>query len=319
MRQLKDRVDIVSVSGGKDSTATLLLAKERPPENMVAVFCDTGHEHKITYEYIEYLSKTVFPIRTIKVDLSKALKTRVENLGEGGSTRKQWEENGVSGESVERVYEFLKNYKLSDNAFLDLAVIKGRFPSKMAKFCTEALKIKAFQNQIVIPSLEGYDMVVSWVGERAEESKTRAMKSELEEVEDKNLYGSYIYRPILKWTWREVFDMHSKHNVKPNPLYKMGMKRVGCMPCIFASKQELSEIFKRFPEVVENIKMMEKEVNKAQRGRTVRFFSDDKTPGGLSTVDTVKEWSKTSRGGVQKTLKSTRPAKPCESMYGLCE
>jgi tRNA(Ile)-lysidine synthase TilS/MesJ len=34
--------NIVSVSGGKDSTALLLLAIERETENMQAVFADTG-------------------------------------------------------------------------------------------------------------------------------------------------------------------------------------------------------------------------------------------------------------------------------------
>ncbi|MDD1998083.1 phosphoadenosine phosphosulfate reductase family protein [Pseudomonas putida] len=47
--------NIVSVSGGKDSTALLLLAVERGAENLEAVFADTGHEHPQTYEYVRYL------------------------------------------------------------------------------------------------------------------------------------------------------------------------------------------------------------------------------------------------------------------------
>jgi tRNA(Ile)-lysidine synthase TilS/MesJ len=34
--------NVISVSGGKDSTALLLLAIERQPENLSAVFADTG-------------------------------------------------------------------------------------------------------------------------------------------------------------------------------------------------------------------------------------------------------------------------------------
>jgi 3'-phosphoadenosine 5'-phosphosulfate sulfotransferase (PAPS reductase)/FAD synthetase len=55
------RNNIVSVSGGKDSTALLLLAIERQTENLQAVFADTGHEHQQTYEYVQYLSEKVFP------------------------------------------------------------------------------------------------------------------------------------------------------------------------------------------------------------------------------------------------------------------
>ena len=45
---------IINMSGGKDSTATALLAIEREVDAIFA-FADTGHEHAQTYEYIEYL------------------------------------------------------------------------------------------------------------------------------------------------------------------------------------------------------------------------------------------------------------------------
>ena len=47
---------VVNVSGGKDSTATYLLAMElgRPFQ---AVFADTGHEHPWTYEYVRDLPR----------------------------------------------------------------------------------------------------------------------------------------------------------------------------------------------------------------------------------------------------------------------
>lgn len=46
---------VVSVSGGKDSTATYLLALERLGGDFEAVFADTGNEHPYTYEYVARL------------------------------------------------------------------------------------------------------------------------------------------------------------------------------------------------------------------------------------------------------------------------
>jgi len=47
---------VVSVSGGKDSAATLLLALSRfRKDRIVPIFCDTGHEHDEVYRYLDYL------------------------------------------------------------------------------------------------------------------------------------------------------------------------------------------------------------------------------------------------------------------------
>jgi 3'-phosphoadenosine 5'-phosphosulfate sulfotransferase (PAPS reductase)/FAD synthetase len=50
--------NIVCFSGGKDSTALVLWARERLPE-FTTVFCDTGWEHPITYAYIEEINQKV--------------------------------------------------------------------------------------------------------------------------------------------------------------------------------------------------------------------------------------------------------------------
>ena len=44
---------LVSFSGGKDSLASLIWAKNKFPNlNIEAVFCDTGWEHELTYQHI---------------------------------------------------------------------------------------------------------------------------------------------------------------------------------------------------------------------------------------------------------------------------
>lgn len=69
--------NIVSVSGGKDSTATLLVARELEVPNLSAVVTDTGHEHPETYDYIHYLAEaTGIHIRWVKADFSKQIASK---------------------------------------------------------------------------------------------------------------------------------------------------------------------------------------------------------------------------------------------------
>ena len=51
---------VVSVSGGKDSTATLLIALGRFGRGRVTpIFCDTGNEHSLVHKHLEYLEKAL--------------------------------------------------------------------------------------------------------------------------------------------------------------------------------------------------------------------------------------------------------------------
>lgn len=65
-------INYLGISGGKDSTAALLWLRYEsgyPPDSLRVVFCDTGNEHELTYQYIAMLSETVFPIVTLKPQL----------------------------------------------------------------------------------------------------------------------------------------------------------------------------------------------------------------------------------------------------------
>ena len=61
--KIGDRKVVVSVSGGKDSTAACLYMKELGLE-YEAIFFDTGWEHPDTYDYVEnYLPTVVGPLQ----------------------------------------------------------------------------------------------------------------------------------------------------------------------------------------------------------------------------------------------------------------
>ena len=308
--------NVLSISGGKDSTAMWILAVKEMGVEVIPVFADTGNEHPLTYEYVDYLESKLGPIRRVKADFSEQIAKKREYVAN------EWPDKlmqaGKTKEEAEYIVErTLKHLHPTGNPFLDLCMWKGRFPSSQARFCTQYLKIIPITEQVYFPLFdEGYK-VVSWQGVRAAESKKRAQMPEREMTPE----GYEVYRPILKWTARDVFDMHKKHGIEPNPLYKLGMTRVGCMPCIFVKKEELFEIYRRFPEEIERIAEWEKIVAKVSRRGDPSFLpaldGDDKK----NIYDWV-EWSKTSYGGKQyDLLKAIELEEPpmCSSVYGLCE
>lgn len=310
------RHNIVSVSGGKDSTALLLLAIERDTPNLQAVFADTGHEHQQTYEYVQYLNDKVFPIRTVKADFTDQIARKrlyVQN---------KWPEKGVPPETVQRALQALRP---TGNPFLDLCIWKGRFPSTKARFCSEELKRNPIIEQVQMPLLDAGHEIYSWQGVRADESAARRDLPELEDVGG----GLWNYRPILQWTAEQCFEMHKKHGIKHNPLYEQGMGRVGCMPCIHARKDELLEISKRFPEEIHRVAEWERVVAQASKRGMSTFFAavqDDPSAAGKEIshenfgIWRMVEWSKTSRGGRQYDfIRVDNDGPSCSSIYGLCE
>jgi len=312
--------NIVSVSGGKDSTALLLLALERNTENLQAVFADTGHEHAQTYEYVQYLNEKVFPIRTVRADFTVDINRKREFVAT------KWREQGVAEEKVLRAIAALQP---TGNPFLDLCIWKGRFPSTKARFCSEELKRNPIVEQVQMPLLEKGDTIWSWQGVRADESLARRDLPELECVGGIKGEGElWNYRPILTWTAEDAFAMHRKHNIKHNPLYEQGMGRVGCMPCIHVRKDELLEVSRRFPEEVQRVADWEQVVKEASKRDMATFFpSVQQDPNSTKPVTlknfgilSVVEWSKTSKGRKNYDLFRVNDEGPsCSSIYGLCE
>ncbi len=311
-------IRLVSISGGKDSTATLLTAIERHPKDEIfAAFADTGNEHELTYEAVRYLERaTGVRVEWLRQDFT------YEWFRKRDYVRDKWAGKGVPDHVIDRALAALDPGP-TGNPFLDLAVSKGRFPSRKAQFCTQYLKTEPL-TEYAIELIQDHGEVESWQGVRADESASRAKLPEREDLGG----GLTIYRPILTWTVDDVFAIHRKHGIEPNPLYSMGMKRVGCMPCVNASKGELMEIARRFPEHIERIQQWEAAVGEASKRGHSTFFAGANMGDGLTSEQAfakgnilqMVEWSKTTRGGKQyDMLLAAEDAPACSSSYGLCE
>ena len=307
--------NVLCISGGKDSTALWIYATKVLKKEVMPIFCDTGNEHPITYEYLDYLQSKLGYLKIIKPDFSEQIIRKRKYVQEN------WKDDFLKmGKTEEEAEEIIKKVieilVPTGNPFLDLCIWKSRFPSSQARFCTTELKVIPTIEQVYLPLLEQGHEVFSWVGVRADESQARAKLQEYEALPE----GYTVYRPILKWTVQDVFEIHKKYDIEPNPLYKQGMKRVGCMPCIHANKEELFEISIRFKEEIERIAEWEKIVGRASKRQRSSFFihSDD---DDRSDIRKWVEWSKTSYGGKQLDLFKTEQLEvpQCSSIYGLCE
>ncbi len=307
--------NIFSISGGKDSCATVLLGKALEIKNIELVFADTGHEHPQTLEYLDYFSRAVeLPIKTVKADFSMHIERKRQKLIDGN----------LLGWTDAMRDSALKVLTPTSIPFLDLCLWKGRFPSTKARFCTHELKRDPIIEQAFLPALDSGHIVYSWQGVRRDESLARRYVQEFEEVGG----GLYNVRPIARWSAESVFEAHKYMGIKPNPLYMQGMGRVGCMPCVNCNKNELREIALRFPDEIERVREWEYLVSMASRRGSTTFFTatddpivskNDNIHFSTHGIDRRVEWSKTGRGGRTIDLFSTiENIETCSSAYGLC-
>ena len=196
---------VVPISGGKDSQACAKLAVETfGSQNVRGLFCDTKFEHDLTYAHIEKISD-MYDIQ-------------IDTINEG---------------SVE-----------------EKVIQHKRFPAPLIRFCTNELKI--------IPSKKYYKALSEkqggfevWYGMRSSESTDRKKRYKgkvSNEIYTPNevstVYPKYLGKkgvrfrlPIIDWSREEVMDYLEKTE---NPLYKMGMDRVGCFPCLAGGKKSIS-------------------------------------------------------------------------------
>lgn len=279
---------IVGFSGGIDSQATARWVLNRfPKEDVILVNTDAGgNEHPLTVEHVAWYSASVHPVTHVHAIVADMWIGKDEP-----------EKHGYS--------------PTEPLTFALMAKIKGRFPSRMAQFCTEILKLRPVRRWVNEQFPDGdYE---HYSGVRRDES---ARRKETVAREWNDYFDAYRNHPIMDWSKEMCFAYVKAHGEQINPLYSLGFNRVGCAPCINSSKDDILNWSQRFPEMIDKIRGWEQ-----QAGST--FFAP-MVPGipkpFYNTVDEVVAWAQTSRGGKQTDLLrviNDRPA--CESSYGLCE
>ncbi|HBJ99804.1 MAG TPA: phosphoadenosine phosphosulfate reductase [Delftia acidovorans] len=313
---------VISVSGGKDSTAVLLLALERcPPDSVVPIFCDTGNEHQAVYDYLAYLEQALgVTINRLRADFTERFAVRRMFIARDCRTRRDKRGRKVrwTNKAKRRALAALHP---SGNPFLDLCMLKGRFPSRKAQFCTEELK-RNIAVEFQLGLQEQGHRVISWQGVRRDESEARRQAKLAERIGP----GIWAFRPLVEWTAADVFAFAAARHIQPNPLYLQGSSRVGCMPCINCRKDELQQIALRWPEHPQRISDWEHLVGQCSKRGFSTFFTDGHNAqdrrqvfADLNVWSRI-DWAKTTRGGRQyDLLVGLDEPTACSSVYGLCE
>lgn len=141
-----DRPIILSCSGGKDSTAVALYLKENSIP-FTPIFCDTGWEHQLTYEYLDSLSE-IFECEIIH----------------------------LKNEKLD-----LDGY----NYGMESAIIRKKmFPNGRLKWCTNELKLISYRSYAVELFLKTRKFPINITGIRKSESVRRSTFEWVEEQDE---------------------------------------------------------------------------------------------------------------------------------------
>jgi len=355
-------IHVASVSSGIDSQLTLELAVERfGAHRVVGIFCDTDNEDQAVYDHLDYLERRIgVRIHRLKADFTQQIAEKRRFVARDARTGREydtkpvfeadgktpvWRRDGFGnivmkkGRPVQRTVKVgggrrkrwsnkAKRRALgvlypTGNAFLDMCIWKGRFPSRMAQFCTEQLK-RNLAVEFQLSLVEQGHTVVSWQGVRRDESDARKDALKFEPLGGR----MFIYRPIVDMTKAEVFAECAARGRAPNPLYLEGCDRVGCAPCINESKKGIQQHNLRRHHHLQRISEWERIVSMAsKRGYSTFFHKVDNQSGqresaiyARNEVWQVVQWAQTSRGGRQYSLLTAlEEPTACSSSYGLCD
>lgn len=224
---------VVNTSAGKDSQAMLThlmsLADEQgvSRDRFLAVHCDLG---------------------------------RVEWEGTLELAEEQAAHYGVRFQAVTR----------PQGDLLDQIEARGMFPDSQARYCTSDQKTsqvkKVFTAEAKRLRAEGVEMprILSCLGIRAEESVERAKKPPFKNAGKAGGSNSVkhvdIWLPIFDWDEERVWDTIWASGVRWHRAYDLGMSRLSCVFCVFASNSDLMIAVENNPGLAEEYVAVEERI-----------------------------------------------------------
>lgn len=185
------------------------------------------------------------------------------------------------------------NFKLyhakSDRRALDLWKQYGP-PSRVNRWCCSVMKTTVFRRTMKeLHNTDAQPKVAVFEGVRADESTRRESYDRIGvNVKHPNLINC---RAIFRWNNTEIFLYLFSRDIEINPAYRMGLTRVGCGVCPFASDWSEYLIRRIYPEIskkyVAVIEEMAKNLGLNSRDKINNYISSNnwqKNAGGRGLV-----------------------------------
>lgn len=272
--------------------------REHITTNFTTVFCDTGWEHPLTYEYINRIADR------LNLDLVTLKSPKYDGMVGLAKQKKRWPSTRARFCTQELKTKPCIDYVLDnvqDNMLMIQGIRAAESPNRaaMSKQCT-------YFKYYFEPY--GYD--------KAGNPKRHTYRGRDVRVFRKQ-YADDLLRPVFDWSAQQVIDYILSAGLEPNPLYTMGYKRVGCWPCVMASQRDILNISRQSPDRIEQIATLEHDLKSS-------FFGPDKIPAHAitsgekyPTINDVVQYVKWQNA--TGSLFDDDTATSCMSFYGLCE
>lgn len=298
---------IVQFSGGKDSAATLILVVNKyGPENVLAVFTDTGFEDETTVPYIIDFCKR------LNVEL-KILKSKKFNnlLDMAYQKNKMPTRRSRFCTSELKVKPFID--WLIDEVHDNVIIYQGIRASESKERAAMNAECRYFKYYF-----EHYT-----INKRNERVYHNYRSKEVKEW--CKLYDDSLRRPVFNLSGQDVINIIIANNLPVHPLYLKGAQRVGCFPCVLSAHSSTFNMFKFHPERMEYLEDFERNSN-------LNFFPKGYIPDRFCSIPRINskgvEYYVPSISDVRSYLFSKEfklkkyegdetPA--CHSYYHLCE
>lgn len=242
---------VVSLSGGKDSSALAVVLKERFPQlPFEYVFCDTEYELPETYEYLDRL-EAFLGKKIIRLNALDSL--------------------GIARKPGRRAFDVWLNEYYG-----------GFLPNARTRWCTRVLKIRPFEVFI------GNSTAYSYIGIRADEQRDGYSAKKPVVISDRaNIIPCYPFKD-LKFGIADVTAALERSGLGI-PTYYKWRSRSGCYFCFYQQRGEWARLRQEHPHLFESARRFEKATGERSYtwvdGKTLDQIADTAAAKGELVAD----------------------------------